>query len=418
MLSFSELSAKIDSYRNDNEELINSYHTIIESNCFKPFRYNKRSNRGGNHYNNRGGKYNNHYNSRNTRGNDSSRKSTQGKYQFTSSRRSRQSQHSGGGSISVIKRLMNNSDKMINEFNKCINKLTDNNYDIIYKDVVSLFTNYIGNIITDYIESYIKFGIDGKHNIQSLNMSLINEKYCHYQGELWKLLLNKIILTNNILYYKFARHLCIFDSKEFNISLISNIKNIFKKYSDYNYDKIQLEDEIDDEDPEQFFKGYITDISQKDQMIYNKIKEIIKVFQDYDFNLSIILNKDIQFNESIIMYLGNTETREEHKTDIEFIENCISKGKANMIGTILAFHIINEKKWKEYILTVMTKLCKEELEINHKNGEIILGIFEYSDIFTIYNKNEKEEIKTNLLFISKKLPSMIKYKMLDVIESI
>ena len=86
---------------------------------------------------------------------------------------------------SKLKSLLANSDKMINSFTNAVNKLNEKNFKIIYNDVVELFTNYIGGFITDYVESYVKFGVNGKCEVEDLNLETINEKYIHYQYELW-----------------------------------------------------------------------------------------------------------------------------------------------------------------------------------------------------------------------------------------
>lgn len=104
-----------------------------------------------------------------------------------------------------LKTLLANSDKMISNFTGAINKLNEGNFKIIYKDVVQLFTNYIGGFITDYVESYVKFGMGDKCEIEDLNLTTIKEKYNHYQKELWKILIDKYMNSRStyMMYYKF-----------------------------------------------------------------------------------------------------------------------------------------------------------------------------------------------------------------------
>ena len=400
-ITFSQLAKLITEYKG-NQDSINYFANIIEKECFRPYnKYNPSSrgrkpttfNRGNSGGGYKRGNSRNAYSSNNNTGSQKSRSS-------------------------VIRKLINNSDKMINEFNKCINKLTGSNYDIIYKDVVNLFTNYITNIIVEYVESFIKFGIQGQHNIEDLNMTLINEKYLYYQEELWKILINKTILTNNTLYFKFILHLCKLETNDFNIKLIENIKNVFKTYCHYNYDTIQLGD-IDDEDPVQFFQSVITELEPKETKIYNKIGEIIDIFKDYKFDLSVIINNEININESLCVYLAEGEIIKQQETFINYIKNLFQRdtSKGSVLGNILSIHLLSNTHLKQNIMGILENIASGKISLNDEKGYILLGIFELKEtINSVFTAEDIIDIKNHLSVISKRLPSIIKYKMLDVLD--
>lgn len=323
---------------------------------------------------------------------------------------------------SKLKSLLANSDKMINNFTSAVNKLNDNNYKIIYNDVVKLFTNYIGSFITDYVESYVKFGISGKCEIEDLNLATINEKYTHYQMELWKILIDKYInsRTNNLIYYKFISNLISWDTEVFNKTIISSIKAVFKTYCNYEYDIVHL-DGVDDEDPEQFFKPSITELDERNTMIYNKIGEIITIFTEYNFSLIKIKESHTQFLTTINDYVNNCNSiTEEPITEYKkLIQKYTRKDElGEKFGLLEYKYLVNTNNLDNinYILDNLLQF-KDKSHNLTVMAYMIMGMLNNKDILTkILQVINKEELQEKIKKLSSKLAIQVKYKMMDIID--
>lgn len=340
----------------------------------------------------------------------------------------------------AIKKLMVNTDKIINNFNKSLNKLTTKNYDIIYKEVVTTLTDYISNFVTDYIESYVKFGINGKCHLEALNMELIKEKYNYYQCELWKLLFNKFItssMQNRPIYYVFLQNLITWKTEIFNQSVINNAKSVFKTTTGYNYDIIKL-DGVDDNNAKEFFTTTITELNERDTMVYNKVVELIAIFKEYDFMLSEINSSFKKMNVSITDFMYGLEpeiNNEYHK----LIANWIRKPNSGPnLGYLLQQYIIssiinnnNSNNNCDITIQVFINILNNivdndinDVDIIDKvvltdKGNILLGLFDFSETDKQYiNDNMKDKFKEKLEIIKNHLPSIVKYKMMDVISSL
>ena len=377
-----------------NEELLNNYKKIIDNIILeedkkkKAYSQQKYSVKGFN----RGSKYNYKKNQSNS------------KYQYKSSKFRN---NNSSSTNNVVKKIIRNSDKMIINFNKLTNKLTSSNYDSIYKEVVSYFTSYISNIITDYIESYVKFGINGKCRIENLKLDLINEKYIYYQIKLWELLIQKylIIGNNNIIYYNFINKLCSWNTKLFNETLIENIKSIFKLYCQHNYDQIYL-GEINDEDPKQFFSKYITNISEKDKLIYNKITEIVEIFNSYNFSLTKIKYYNQELNIELIKYIENKENSEYFSN---FIDNYITEFNSKINGVKLGYILGFENYFIDF----------DKIDIKNNNIlYLIIGMFSNEKFVQSLSIENKKQYFDKLTIIKSNVISFIKYKIMDILDII
>jgi hypothetical protein len=319
-----------------------------------------------------------------------------------------------------LKTLIANSDKMINNFTNAINKLNESNYKIIYNDVVQLFTNYIGEFITDYVESYVKFGIGNKCEIEDLNLLFIKDKYNHYQIELWKILIDKFMNSKNyIIYNKFINNLINWNTDIFNETIIDNIKKIFKTYCGHKYDIIKL-DGINEEDPEQFFQPAIVELSERDTAIYNKITEILDIFEGYDFSFTNISNSNKKFLESINLYsLDVSVLSEKENIYYKMITKYIRKEElGERLGLLLYYYNVSNNsldklnKFIDYSLTLEDK-SKNISVISYMIMEILNNEERKEKILQVINR---DELTDKLNKLSAKLPTLIKYKMMDVLD--
>lgn len=330
---------------------------------------------------------------------------------------------------SKLKSLLANSDKMINSFTGAINKLNESNFKIIYAEVVDLFTKYIGGFITDYVESYVKFGVNGKCEVEDLNLETINEKYIHYQYELWKILMDKYINKNGsyMMYYKFITNLISWKTDVFNDTLIKNIKSVFKSYCGYDYDIIRL-DGVDDEDPEQFFKRTIVELDDRNTAIYNKITDIINIFTEYDFSLSKITESNNKFLETINEYINNpksltelniTETENSNIVYKKLLQRYLRRTElAEKLG-ILEYYYLRDSN----SITSLTSVLDQVITYEDKSNEIcvisymLMGMLNAEDIRTkLLDCISKENIKEKMEKLSSKLPALIKYKLMDILD--
>jgi hypothetical protein len=324
---------------------------------------------------------------------------------------------------SKLKSLLANSDKMISNFTSAINKLNERNFKIIYKNVVQLFTNYIGEFITDYIESYVKFGMDNKCDIEDLNLNIIKEKYNHYQKELWKILIDKYMNSRStyMMYYKFINSLINWNTELFNKTILTDVKAIFKSYCSHNYDIIKL-DGINEEDPIEFFKPSIVELSDRDTAIYNKITEIVTIFKEYDFSLDKIKECNTEFLYSINYYIDdisslNIEPINDFKKMItKYIRN---DEMGERIGLLWYYHLLNSNNLS-FINNVLDSLNTSD-KYNGQHLSVVaymfMGILNNSDMMeNIILYINKDELKDKIENISKKLPAQIRYKMMDIID--
>jgi hypothetical protein len=325
---------------------------------------------------------------------------------------------------SKLKSLLTNSDKMINSFTSSVNKLNERNYKIIYNEVVQLFTNYIGSFITDYVESYVKFGVSNKCEIEDLNLDAIKDKYIHYQFELWKILIDKYMnsRTTYMMYYKFINNLINWNTEVFNNTLIDNFKTVFKSYCGRSYDIIKL-DGIDEEDPEQFFQPAVVELSERDTAIYNKITEIIELFQEYDFSLTKIAESNTYFLNTINNYISNVEILKIEPND-EFKKLIIKYIRRVEMGErlgLLWYYYLNNNASLNDIITVLDNMVLENSSYQGNNlsviAYILMGVLNSSDILQkVLEIINKDNLKVKLENMSVKLPAQIRYKMMDIID--
>lgn len=328
---------------------------------------------------------------------------------------------------SALKKILNENDSILNTFNGLINKLTNSNFDQIYNDVVNQFISYLSNFITDYVESYIKFGISGKCEIEDLNMDLIKEKYIQYQVDLWNILINKFINSNNSkIYFNFINHLYKCKTDIYNIKIIDKIKVIFKTYTKLNYDNINLNDDIDDNDALQFFKhNIITEITEHNKLIYNNITNIINIFTSYDFNLSNFTKINNEFIDHIHILLSNTEKYISIECNLytNIINKYINNSNIEKIGYFYALYLLKNKKGNFNDL----KIFINDFEELSKNNEmknyfvskayLIIGLLDLSHIKNI-NLENKEETKNKISSIGSSLHSLIEYKLMDITDQL
>jgi hypothetical protein len=347
------------------------------------------------------------------------------KYNFTKGGRNKQyNKYRNTPKDSKLKSLLAKSDKIVNNFTSSINKLNENNYKIIYKEVVQIFTKYIGSFITDYIESYVKFCLDNKCEIEDINLDIIKEKYNYYQIELWKILIDKYMnsRTTYMMYYKFINNLINWNTNIFNTTLINNIKSLFKSYCGHSYDIIKL-DGIDEEDPEQFFQHVIVKLSDRDTVIYNKITEIIELFQEYDFSLTNISKCNNEFLITINNYIIDTENiKNEPITEYKkLITKYINRVEMGLRLGLLWYYYLQGNKCLEGINNLLDSIIYENG--NYKENDLsfiaymLMGILNSESILSkVLEIITKDELKIKLEKISSKLTPQIKYKMMDILD--
>lgn len=324
---------------------------------------------------------------------------------------------------SKLNSLLANSDKMVSSFTSAINKLNEGNFKIIYKDVVQLFTNYIGGFITDYVESYVKFGMGDKCEIEDLNLTIIKDKYNHYQKELWKILIDKYMNSRStyMMYYKFINNLISWNTELFNKAVLADIKSIFQSYCGHSYDIIKL-DGVDEEDPVEFFKPAIVELSDRDTAIYNKITEIVGIFKEYDFSLHKISDCNTEFLASINNYIIDVSTlTTDPATDFKkMITKYIRRDEmGERLGLLWYYHLLNSKSLSS-INTVLDDVNEGERYTGQHLSVVaymFMGILNNGNMMEkVVSVINKDDLKTKIENISTKLPAQIRYKMMDIID--
>ena len=247
------------------------------------------------------------------------------------------------------------------------------------------------------------------------NIFIINMNY----GYLMDKYINKI---SYLMYYKFINNLICWKTDVFNDTLINNIKGIFESYCGYDYDIIKL-DGVDDEDPEQFFKRNIVELDDKNTEIYNKITDIINIFKEYDFSLNKLTESNTRFLDTINNFIHNQKIIDEvlDKEDkfIQLLKKYLRRTElAEKIG-ILQYYYLRDNKIIIELNTVLDNIDKYE----PKSSEVciisymLMGMLNLENIRSnILEFISKDKIKEKMNELSAKLPALIKYKLMDIID--
>lgn len=338
--------------------------------------------------------------------------------------------------------ILNNTDIILTKFNTYINKLTNHNFDVIYNFVVTQFVEYLSNFIVDYLESYIKFGMSGKCEIEDLNIDLVKEKYEYYQYELYEIILDKYMLggNNKNIYFNFIKHLESVDTILFNEKIISKIKELFHKNSGIDYDTVNLnnDNDEDDENPLTFFQiDKSPSITNDQKLIYSKITNLITIFEEYDFSLNGIKKINKSLIESIELLLSDTKqfiSEIDNKDndninirEIQYINNNIKRNEsyAEHFGSYYSLYLFNYYNADynniiNYFIEWNNDLeCPDMKPYFNLKSYFFLGLFPVDGIQNIKITNEnKEFIKNSFTKLKKSMCRLVKYKILDIIDKL
>lgn len=338
--------------------------------------------------------------------------------------------------------LLANTDKFELNLNKELNKLSSNNFDIIYNNVISIFIEIIYFKINSTLSDNNL--LENFNELKKVNFANLIDNIKKYQNILWSNLINKIIVQKNYcdIYFKFILKLVTIKHDYFINKIIFEI--LKNKFDDIvNVDKIN----VNDNDFKKInilnlhnFKKYIID----DKLLYFKTLTNYFIFLNTQkLNFIIINNKKNELIKYIINFL-NKEKYFESKETINIFVELIKKEEYLqdsetflILGKFINFFIDITKKrnnLKNISDTFINALLKnfkllndmlvwEPIDLNNLQNRIyfLIGFLNnnYSFIqnlslnnFNVFN-SELSNLSTN-----ENLPSNLKYKVLDCIDNI